>query len=696
MLGLEKKKSNKAEKALDALKLPQLLMPTTEDFPKSSQVCSVHREIYEAVGLGYALFDEALTLIDINSLFENLIDQSLDLANNAPSLKSVFRLFMKAAPSLDTDNSSKYDEFISRFITAFKAGQTDFPAEMLELPGEKIFKFQSFPIGKNLAVTCHDVTEAENKARILEASDRISNSGYWTFNFRTGKTKFSEYITSRLSAIDLKKIEKNGLFGIIHKEDLPALMEPWSKTLQTGEKFDVTYRVNTDFDGTVWQRTVGEVQYDAHGRKSHFVGVVTDISEDVKMRSELTEVQSAARAKNEFLARMSHELKTPLNAIIGMCDALDIDELPDDQVDTVKYISKAADDLNAMLTQMLSHAKLSSGQAIQEPTRVRVNDFLTKFKAKWGSACETKGLTLVTKLRDDVPEAIFVDPETLRDCLDNLMSNALKFTDTGDIRVLFAATTPKSTEENSDNSLIIAIKDSGCGMDTQTLNTLFTPFGPDSKTRERAHDGLGLGMVNARRQIENLGGSINVDSTLEQGTTYILKLPLTSLPDSAVKTQDENVNDAPTDISDENTSAAPEKLDLSALRVLCVEDNPVNQAVVKKMIHKDVAGLEFAHNGSTALEMLPAGNFDFVLMDIHMPIMDGIEATLKIRQSGADWSDIPIIALTADPDYQQKRLCRNIGMDDALAKPFKRAELIKIIERLKSVKSPRQPIAQVA
>lgn len=632
----------------------------------------------EMHNIGVMVFDPDNNLVEINSNVHSLLDLEPDTFTLGQNLEQCIQAI---GTQLIATKQSKQEQAAGLYnlITKQMERGRGFKHANLVLSDERHSEFR---ISRSetgfLTMTCRDVTARETNLAYLDVGSRLLSSGYWTYSFATGKTKFSDYVRSRLSENDLVKVDKNGLFGLIHKEDLATLMEPWSRTIQTGETFDATYRIVTELDGLMWQRTVGEVQYDGAGNKIRFTGFVTDITADVQLREDLTGAQDLARSKNEFVARMSHEIKTPLNAIVGMADAIAQDEMSEDLRECVEHIMAAAQDLDSILSDAIEHAKLSQGEIVLRRDNVDVRSLIATLKTKWVQACRAKGIKLLTKIDEAVPEFVVSDAKRLSANLDSLISNAVKFTDSGTIKLIAATKTGKENKRE----LVFALRDSGCGMDEETLKTVFLPLGNNSKTRERTAGGIGLGMANTKARIEAMGGHILVKSAPGEGTTCIMSLPLS-------ETSSEKLTDEPVKFT-EPMVIKPDAFetgdgsdpDISRLSILCVEDSLPNQAVVRKMIGNDVRTLIFAPDGLVALECLTMVRFDAILMDIHMPVMDGIEATMKIRSSGKAWADTPIIAMTADPNYTQKRLYKNIGMDDHIAKPFKRSDIIEKITPL--------------
>jgi len=306
---------------------------------------------------------------------------------------------------------------------------------------------------------------------------------------------------------------------------------------------------------------------------------------------------------------------------------------------------------------------------------------------------------LRTHFDPKVPEQLLLDEFRLQQCLNNLLSNAVKFTESGRIDVIVKTAIVKDRD-----SLIIAVKDTGIGMTDEQSNAIFDEFTQADNSISRTYGGTGLGMSITKQLAELMGGEVRVKSEFGAGSTFALVLPILESDDELQSKDLDTVHQVPKTLNTPRSSG-PSSPDASqpskpfeGLSVLCVEDNPVNQKVVRRLIGKRVANLTFANNGREALKVLSMMHVDVVLMDIHMPVMDGIEATLEIRGSKEPWANVIIIALTADPDYQQKRICKNIGMDDTIAKPVKREDILKAFDRTLGTISPEfaQPVKLTA
>lgn len=569
-----------------------------------------------------------------------------------------------------------------------------------------------------------DNTHRQNTASVSDLSTELeylnialngARAGYWSYDFLENKFSFSQSARERLTEGELSKVDKAGLWAIINKEDHPAIMAQWQSAINNREPLDLTYRVTSEQDGEMWQRSIGTIEYTAEGLPQRAIAFVSDITADVKKQNDLVAAQTSSQAKSDYLARMSHEIKTPLNAIIGMSDVLlSQSDISADMQDTVKLIDGAAMQLNHLLDRMLDHSKLLADKITLNEDYVSLSTIIENICQIWKVQCKNKNISLKLSIKDNLPDSLFMDEMRIRQCLNNIISNAVKFTSEGHIHVMAA----RVSDEMGDR-ICIAVKDDGIGMNEAQLERILNPFEQADSTISREYGGTGLGLSITKDLIDIMDGSLRIQSEPQKGSLFAIFLPLKTqaqtqetdpLPQQPVAASAMHERVA-SDVSDQDVSgqvdmktdvkadvkmadgtdndpdsvsegASPPNLALEGfqgLSVLCVEDNLINQKVVHKMLKSGVKDLVFADNGVMALARLKERHFDVILMDIHMPIMDGIETTIAIRNSEKTWANIVIIALTADPDYQISRICRNLGMNGTIAKPVRRQAILDAI-----------------
>ncbi len=565
-----------------------------------------------------------------------------------------------------------------------------------------------------------DITESKKQKRLLDMAMKAANAGYWSLNYTTGKYTYSQSLLDRLTPGEFERIQSNGLFSIIHRDDMTEIVRSWQEIMDGNRPFDITYRIVLENEGAVWQQSLGALEYGADGSLVGVTAFNRDITEELAQKDNLIRAERASSAKSEFLARMSHEIRTPLNAIIGMADSLQDEELTDDVRGVIDDIEQAADGLHKLLSKTLDHSKLLSNKMEASYESEDPRNIIESCEKLWKPQASNKGLILKTHIDDKTPELADLDSFRIQQCLNNLLSNAIKFTDQGRIDIVLRPVTL-----SGQNHLVFAVKDTGIGMNEAETDAVFKPFVQADDTISRKYGGTGLGVSIAKQMAELMGGTLRVKSKKGEGTTFAMIIPQkapaiapeqqpnvleVSVPVPPLETRAETAS-PPASISipppaqvpaaektakpDVSTGELIDKMNqvdgaglrpptdaFSGLSVLCVEDNLVNQRVVQRLIGKKVTNLSFAGNGVEALQSLGSTHYDVVLMDIHMPIMNGIEATMEIRESGKPWANVAIIALTADPDYQQKTICRNIGMNGTIAKPVRRKDILDAFDQV--------------
>jgi signal transduction histidine kinase/HPt (histidine-containing phosphotransfer) domain-containing protein len=366
--------------------------------------------------------------------------------------------------------------------------------------------------------------------------------------------------------------------------------------------------------------------------------------------------EEAAGMKEMFLANMSHEIRTPLSGIMALSKILLSTPMTPEQTEYMNSIQKCSDSLLVIINDILDLTKIQAGKMSLENVRFDVRGIVHHTRQLFSAKASEKNITINCNIDESVPASLMGDPTRLSQVLNNLVSNAIKFTEKGSVDI--TVKTKYNTETNYNVQFFV--KDSGIGISEEHIGKIFESFTQAGDDITRKFGGTGLGLTIVKKLIELQNGVIKVESTHGAGTTFSFTLPFDIAITEANKTQ-------MTEMREE---------DVSHLRILVAEDNTINQLIVKKLLEPWKCTLDFADNGIIAIEKLQAGTYDVVLMDVQMPEMDGYTASQKIRKELAEpWRSIPIMAMTAHVTQKEKQHCFECGMDDYISKPFDLADL---------------------
>lgn len=418
-----------------------------------------------------------------------------------------------------------------------------------------------------------------------------------------------------------------------------------------------------------WIQTKGKVvERDKNGAPLRVIGANTDITDLKSTLYELkiarTKAEKANIAKSEFLARMSHEIRTPMNAIIGLAYLCLQSELTDEQKNYLQDIESAGNSLLHIIDDILDFSKIEAGQLSIELEEFDLIEELRRITKLMSVRADQSSVELSFEAAPDVPSRVIGDQTRVSQIITNLLSNAIKFTKKGRVSLTVENLDDGTTPDTQ--TLMFAVSDSGIGLSEQQIANLFQPFIQADGSTSRKYGGTGLGLSISKHLVEMMGGSINVISQPNIGTTFHF---------SIVFKKSDGVTHRDNDKTDRANSVGPDNHSGSFLKgkqVLLVEDNTVNQKVAIGLLKKVGVAATVANNGSEALELLKdsSSRFDAVLMDIEMPIMDGLSTARSIRNMDAI-KHIPIIAMTAHAMKGDREKCLAAGMNEYIAKPIK-------------------------
>ncbi len=398
----------------------------------------------------------------------------------------------------------------------------------------------------------------------------------------------------------------------------------------------------------------------------------------VRLKEETERAHVASQAKSDFLATMSHEIRTPLNGMLGMSQALAASALTDEQRGMLEIITRSGETLTSLLNDILDLSKIESGRLDISQTDLSLDGLVERIRRLYSGTAGEKNIHLTAHRAGGQHDLLAFDPVRVHQCLANLVSNAVKFTQEGGVDIIYST----ETTEAGEIAVRFDIRDTGIGMDEQTLGRLFQPFTQADASITRRFGGTGLGLAICRRLARMMGGDVIGDSRLGEGSVFTFTFMASP---ASVATEDLSQPVAPHD------SLPPAR---RSLRILVVDDNAVNRQVAKLFCASIVPDTEIveAVNGLDALQRLEENGFDIVLLDVHMPVMDGRETIQRIRASDAPWRDVPVIALTADAMAGEREKLIELGMTDYVSKPVDRRILVSKI----AANIPDRPSVQAA
>lgn len=373
------------------------------------------------------------------------------------------------------------------------------------------------------------------------------------------------------------------------------------------------------------------------------------------------QAEQGLKAKNDFLSTMSHEIRTPLNSILGMTNIMLMEKPSEEQKEQLNVLLFSANNLLSIVNDILDFNKIEAGKIGFETIEVDLRNIANKLIAAFNTLAKEKGIQLKLNIDDELKNTVIGDPTRISQIIGNLIHNAIKFTKKGHVELSIKVI----KQDASSVHLLIAIEDTGIGIATEKQQMIFDQFTQADNSTSRNFGGTGLGLAISKRLLELQGATLQLRSEQEKGSTFYFEI---IFPKTSPKIIEQNIS--------RTTAPSEESKPLTGMSILLVEDNEVNVLVAKTFLNKWGATIDVAQNGQEAVDIFKPSIHQLILMDMHMPVMDGYEATKILRDRGIK---TPIIALTASLPREIEDRIKSTGIDDIVVKPFIPSELYKLI-----------------
>jgi signal transduction histidine kinase/CheY-like chemotaxis protein len=491
----------------------------------------------------------------------------------------------------------------------------------------------------------------------------------WDWDILTDKIKWIGEGLKKYNPANLEpdKLDYNFWLNNLHPDERSSVTDHLKKSIQAGENaWESDYQFLRNDGKYDYINSRGYVIRNEEGTAIRMIGSMQDITErktaEIETQKARIEAEEARKTQEQFLANMSHEIRTPMNGVVGMTELLAGTVLNKDQQDYVETIQESAANLMVIINDILDLTKIVAGKITIEKTDYNFSHLIATIIKTHKCKADKKGIQLKSNIDQQIYPVLLGDPVRLSQILNNLVGNAIKFTESGEVNL--DVWLQKS--EGKPDTLQFSISDTGIGIAEENAESVFERFTQVAGDSKRKYGGTGLGLTITKQLIELQGGKIQVKSKQGEGSVFSFYLPVE-------KGDCRQRSEIP-------MTSKEQDYQLKNLKILLAEDNLINQKVVIRVLTSQGAVVDIANHGREAIDMLKKKQYDLILMDLQMPEMDGYEATKIIRNDmGVTTSNTPIIAMTASALITDKTKCLHAGMNDYIAKPFLAGELYRKI-----------------
>ncbi|SEA72101.1 PAS domain-containing protein [Rubrimonas cliftonensis] len=614
------------------------------------------RSAVEALPDGFVLFDADDRLAVCNARYRRYFPRSGPSIRVGATLEEILRYGLEHGEYAVAPGEA--EAWLNNRMSLHRRPESS--TEVLTAEGRWLRVVErTMPDGRRVGLRI-DITEERTQRRRLEAILEGTGVGVWEADLLTGLSHCNDRYAGMLGheLEDFTPRTREGFEALVHPDDLPLVNRSLADHLAgRTPRIEHEFRMRHRNGGYVWVHSRGKlIERTADGAPWKLSGTHQDITarkrDEEALEEALRRAEQASVAKSRFLANMSHEIRTPLNGVIGMADVLARTALGADQQRMLDAIRESGDQLLSVINDILDVSKIEAGRMEIEETAFHIEELAQKLRSVHGFRAREKALTLTVETAVDAGAWLRGDPHRILQILNNLVSNALKFTEKGAVAVL--------VEADAAGRLVLTVADSGVGMTEQQVARIFEDFMQADSSTTRRFGGTGLGMSIVRRLVELMNGEVTVQSAPGVGTTVRISLalaPASGLPPAARP-------DAP-------------RASVAGLRVLAADDNEINRMVLEAMLEELAVDVTIVDGGVAAVHEAGRGDYDALLLDISMPDVDGVAALKRIRaeekKRGAP--PVPAIAVTANALTHQTDLYIAEGFDRCVAKPIRPGDL---------------------